>query len=94
MGCMETIEPVPVGAMLLRDKQTSLRMPSLLFERAEQLAALQHRDVADLIRHALFEFVNAHAHHPEPSDALRALRNRHDSTTPAGHGEAKEPLDE
>lgn len=61
-GCMSNhITPIPQGAMLTSDAQVSLRIPSVMLERLKQTAEADQRSVNNVIRIALFEWINAKA---------------------------------
>lgn len=55
------ITPIPTGAMLTSDAQVSIRLPSVMLERLKLIAEADQRSVNNVIRLALFEFVNARA---------------------------------
>jgi predicted transcriptional regulator len=55
------IQPIPQGAMLASDAQLSIRVPSVMLERLRQIAEADQRSVNNVIRLALFEWVNARA---------------------------------
>lgn len=55
------IQPIPVGAMVASNTQTSIRIPSIMLERLKQIAEAEQRSVNSTIRLALFEWINARA---------------------------------
>ncbi len=55
------ITPIPQGAMLTSDAQVSVRMPSIMLERLQQISEAEQRSVNNTIRLALFEWINGKA---------------------------------
>lgn len=47
--------------MLLSDSQISIRLPSVMLERLRLIAELDQRSVNNVIRLALFEWINERA---------------------------------
>jgi hypothetical protein len=56
------IAPIPAGALSAKnDAQISLRVPSIFLERLQQIAEAEGRNVNNMIRFALYEWVNGRA---------------------------------